>query len=152
MINLTPDGKSLAKSTIFEDKCTSSPRDKFRDEVLPVFSDHHENRRSRELVAVATSLLRESGLDGTAAVKASAKVLDKSSRHYRAALTVGTTCDSKPKRKALFKGYDCLAEIQRSQRIGAVFRFDTELREWFQNLSEDIIEKLYEFEAEHSNV
>lgn len=152
LIEMHENGKEIIRSVIFEDKCTNDPRDKFRDEVLPTFTDHHEHKRCRELVANAVTLIRESGLNGTDATKAAAAVLDRSSRFYKVSLTVGDNCKTISKRKALFKGYDKLIDIEKKQRIGAVFSFDSPLREWFQTFADDIIAQLDKYEAEGTHV
>lgn len=46
MIELDPEGMAVARATIFEDKCSTSPRAKFRDEILPTFKNYHVNRRA----------------------------------------------------------------------------------------------------------
>lgn len=148
-IEMDPVEPVVIRATIFEDKCTSSPRRKFKKEVLPAFAEHHANKRSRDLVANAVSLLKESGLNGTAATVAAARVLDKRFRAYRSALTVGPTISNARKRKKLFKGFSDLEEISMAQRIGATFVIDIDLRDWFQELSENVLEKLTEFEAEN---
>lgn len=135
-------------ATIFEDKCTDNPRTKFRDEVLVTFGEHHSSKRMRDLVANAVSLIRESGLNGTDATKAAARVLDKNFRTYRAALTVGVEVSTAKMRKKLFKGYDGLTEITQVQRIGATLIVG-DLRDWFQKLADQVINALNEFEDDH---
>lgn len=134
--------------TIFEDKCTDNPRNKFRDEIMPTFTEHHENKRSRDLVANAVSLIKEGGLNGTEATRAAARVLDSKYRTYRAALTVDSSITTPIKRKKLFKGYNNLTRITKDQRIGAMLVIDGDLREWFQDLANNVISALNEFEAE----
>jgi hypothetical protein len=152
LIEMHENGREIVRSIIFEDKCTNDPRDKFRDEVLPTFKSHHEHKRSRELIANAVSLIREIGLNGTDATKAAAAVLDRSSRFYKVSLTVGDGCKTTSRRKALFKGYDTLSDIEKEQRIGAIFSFDTPLRDWFQALADDVITQLNKYEAEGAHV
>ncbi|WP_449411283.1 hypothetical protein [Methylobacterium komagatae] len=147
LIEMDDSGKNIVRSVIFEDKCTDAPRSKFRDEVLPAFAQHHEHKRCRELVANAVSLMREIGINGTDATKAAAAVLDRSSRSYRVSLTVGDKYNSEAKRKSLFKGYNDLNDIQREQRIGALFSFSGSLRDWFQTLAEEVIDQLDNYEA-----
>lgn len=147
-ITLHPDEPVVVGVTIFEDKCTENPRNKFRDEIMPTFTEHHENKRSRDLVANAVSLIREGGINGTEATRAAARVLDKQYRTYQAALTVGSNIATVKKRKNLFKGYNDLMHITRNQRIGATFLIDGDLRDWFQELANQVITRLNEFEAE----
>ena len=147
MIEMEATEPVVLKATIFEDKCTEHPRQKFKQEVLPTFTDHHENRRSRELVANSVSLIKQGGLNGTAATHAAARILDRRFRTYRAALTVDASLNTTAKRKSLFKNYSDLAGITQSQRLGATLVVEIALREWFQILADRVIEALREFEA-----
>ncbi|MBD9445042.1 MULTISPECIES: hypothetical protein [unclassified Rhizobium] len=147
-IEMDPTEPVMVGATIFEDKCTENPRKKFKGEVLVTFGEHHASKRMRDLVANAVSLIRETGLNGTEATKAAARVLDKSFRTYRAALTVGAEVSTATRRKKLFKGYNGLADITKDQRIGATL-IVSELRGWFQELAEEVIKELKQFEADH---
>lgn len=146
-IEMDPVEPLMIGATIFEDKCTENPRQKFQQEIMPTFAEHHASKRKRDLVANAVSLIKESGLNGTAATKAAAKVLDRKFRTYRASLTVDTNVTTINRRKKLFKGYNELADINKSQRVGATFVVDGDLREWFQKLADGVIEALERFEA-----
>jgi hypothetical protein len=146
-IEMDPVEPLIVRATIFEDKCTESPRQKFQQEILPTFAEHHASKRKRDLVANAVSLIKESGLNGTAETVAAARVLDKQFRTYRAALTVGTAISTTSMRRKLFKGYGDLAEISKAQRVGATLVIDGDLRDWFQNLADRVIASLAEFEA-----
>ena len=148
-IEMDPTKPIMISATIFEDKCTENPRQKFQQEIMQTFAEHHASKRQRDLVANAVSLIRESGLNGTDATKAAARVLDKKFRTYRASLTVGTSIASTDKRKRLFKGYNDLADITKAQRIGATLVIDGDLRSWFQKLADGVIEALEQFEAVH---
>jgi len=148
-IEMDPVEPIVIRATIFEDKCTEHPRQKFKQEVLHTFHEHHDNKRKPDLVANAVNLIRESGLDGSAAAKAAANVLDRKFRIYRAALTVDTSITTTDKRRKLFKDYNGLKDITKPQRVGATFVVDGDLREWFQTLADLVIEMLSEFEVEH---
>lgn len=130
---------SLSRATIFEDKCSDDPRKMFRDEIIPAFQAHHENKRASDLLATAAALLANKGLDGTASTKAAARVLDKTFRAYRGSLAVTTAEDSLVRRKRLFKGYDKLPDIKAAQRIGAVLVTSDDLRGWFEELADRAI-------------
>jgi hypothetical protein len=72
------DGSNeIIRATIFEDKCSEYPRNKFRDEIMPAFQTHHQNKRASELVASAAILIARRGLNGTECAKAAARVLKK---------------------------------------------------------------------------
>ncbi|SDN23243.1 hypothetical protein SAMN05216517_10962 [Janthinobacterium sp. OK676] len=149
MIELHATKPQVIRSMIFEDKCTSKPRDKFRDEVLVTFGEHHRHERSADLLSTAISLIKESGLDGSAATKAAGAVMDIAYRTYRAALTVDATINTPDKRSNLFKDYTALDGITQKQRVGAVFVPDESLREWFQKLSDQVVHALTQFENDH---
>lgn len=135
MVELDPEKSELLRATIFEDKCSEDPRRKFRDEVLPTFTDHHENKRGPELASAAAALIERAGLDGTAATQAAARILDREFRRYRAALAVTSMDDSKERRQALFKDYNELKGIGQPQRVGASFVTPGGLRDWFDGLA-----------------
>lgn len=128
-------GSKVIRATIFEDKCSKNPRNKFRKEIIPAFQAHHQNKRATELLATAATLLKEAGLDGTEVVKAAGHVLDKAYRAYRASLAVTTKHDSEAGRQRLFKDYDSLDEIKANQRLGAVLITTDDLRDWFDDLA-----------------
>lgn len=140
ILQLAPTAAVIVRATICEDKCTRKPRDRFRD-VLKYFGEHHTSaKRGRDLVANAAELIRDSGVRGTDAVQAAAKVTDIKIRCYRAALTTGTM--STADRVKLFKGYDGLAGIGQDQRVGATFPLPGQLRKWFRSLAEAVVQVL----------
>lgn len=147
IILMDPQDKVVLHTTICEDKCTQNPRDKFRDEVLSTFSEHHQNKRGRDLLANAVILIKQSGLKGSDAILAATKVHDKTNRTYRAALTVNSDICTAEERQKLFKGYDELTDISQGQRIGATFIVTGNLRDWFQELADHVIQALNEFEV-----
>lgn len=102
---------------------------------MKTFEEHHANARAPELVSFAAALIEKSGVDGSAAVRAAARVLDHAYRRYRAALAITAKDDSQAGRAALFKGYDKLKGIKADQRVGATFIVDGHLRDWFDTLA-----------------
>lgn len=148
ILKMDPQSKSVLHITICEDKCTQNPRRMFKRNVLSSFSEHHEGKRGRDLLANAVALIKLSGLRGKAATEAATKIHDNKYRSYRAALTVPSSISTNAKRKKLFKDYNQLSDINQSQRIGVIFTVDKNLREWFQLLSEQVIVQLNKFEAE----
>ena len=135
MLELDPGKSEVLRVTIFEDKCSDDPRRMFRDEVLPTFADHHENKRGPELVAAAAALIERIGLDGTAATQAAGRVLAHKFRRYRVALAVTSEEDSQQRRQALFKDYNELKGVRQAQRLGATFVTPGNLRDWFDVLA-----------------
>jgi hypothetical protein len=147
MIELDDSGSAVLRATIFEDKCSDNPRTMFRDGIIPAFKEHHENKRASDLVATAAALIEKSGLDGTKATVAAARVLDKQFRAYRGGLAVTPSDDSLARRKSLFKGYDELEGIEADQRIGATLITSDDLREWFADLAMSAIAYIDNLEA-----
>lgn len=140
VVELEPIEAQIKAVTICEDKCTANPRDKFRDEVMPTFTEHHGNKvRGRELLATAVDIIKSKFSNGTEALIAARRVMDLGCRHYRAALTVDATIVTPEKRARLFKGYNELADIEQSQRIGATLVMNADLRTWFQQLADAVI-------------
>jgi len=147
MIELDAQQPTLAVATIFEDKCSKNPRAMFRDDVMTTFRSHHSQSRGPELVSAAAALIEKSGIDGTSAVTAAARVLDLAFRRYRAALVIEKTDDSEARRKAIFKDYDDLKRIKPSQRIGATFVVDGDLRDSFEELAAKAIAIIVQWKA-----
>lgn len=145
ILQLAPEAPEIIRAIICEDKCTDYPRDSFRDDVLKTFGEHHTNKRARDLVANAVELIRDSGVRGTAAVNAAARVTDKAVRIYRAALT--TKVLETTGRVSLFTGCSGLEEIVQAQRVGATLPLSGSLRDWFQALADAVISALDAFIA-----
>lgn len=148
MIELNEDGSEILKSTIFEDKCTDNPRDTFTQKVIPGFLDRHGNTRNAELIAAAATLIQLSGVSNVQAMSMVCKVIDNSSRQYRASFALTQDFDTEEAQKALFKGYDKIKDINQEQRIGASLIVDGELRDWFDALATKIIAYIEQLDAE----
>lgn len=135
MIERDASGAEVTRATIFEDKCSENPDDTFRYKVMPAFRDHHKNKRAPDLLATAAALLERAGLDGTKAVEAAGRVLDKAYRTYRASLAVTMADDTAERRQSMFKTYGDLGGINADQRLGAVLVTSNDLRDWFDALA-----------------
>ena len=146
------DNGAISRTTIFEDKCSTNPRAKFRDEILPAFKAHHANERGPELLAAGAALLEKAGIDGTQAVAAAARVLDLAYRAYRGSVTITGEDDKPERRKALFKGYDQLYGLARDRRIGGTFVTPGPLRDWFDDLATQAIAYIDTLEETGSDV
>lgn len=147
MIKLTDDKSEVVTTTIFEDKCTDSPRETFLRKVIPALLERHQNKRSAELVASASVLLRMAGIDDGVAAQLAAAVMNRNGRKYRAAFALTKEHDSQEERQKLFKGYDVLDSIPPKQRVGASLIVEGKLREWFEALAQQAIAYLDELEA-----
>lgn len=126
----------VARATILEDKCSEHPRSTFRTEVMPAFTSHHNGERSTELLSVASTLIRQTGSSGIAAVEAASAALDTSLRAYRAGLAVTDKHDSEEARAKLFKGFEQLKGLKRESRVGVTLVVDDpDLRAWFDSIA-----------------
>lgn len=139
MIELSSDKSVVLMTTIFEDKCTDNPRDTFLNKVIPAFVDRHNNKRSAELVATASVLLRMGGVDQGAVTTMAASVMDRTQRRYRAAFALPKSLDSQAERKKLFKNYDRITGLAQDRRVGAGLIVDGDVRDWFENLATQAI-------------
>lgn len=146
MIELSADNSKVERTTVFEDKCTENPRETFRESVIPAFLERHQNKRSAELVAAASILLRMAGIDDNSAARLAAAVMNRKQRSYRVAFALTERHDTPKERRKLFKGYDALDGISAEQRIGAGLIIPGELREWFDALALQAIVFLDELE------
>jgi hypothetical protein len=135
MLELAEDKSKVTMTTVFEDKCTTRPRETFTQKVIPGFLEHHRNKRSAEVVAAASVLLRTTGIADDSAAGLSEAVMDRKARRYRASFALPATGDSQTARAKLFKGYDVLEGIPAAQRVGASLIVNGELREWFAALA-----------------
>lgn len=142
MIELAADKSSVVMTTIFEDKCTESPRETFLQKVIPALLDRHQNKRSVELVASAGVLLRMAGINEAAAARLAEAVMNRNQRRYRAAFALTKEYDSKKERQKLFKGYNVLDGVAPDRRVGASLIIDGKLREWFDALASQAVSYL----------
>lgn len=127
---------AIARSTIFEDKCSGEPKKIFAAQVMKSFRDYHLAKRSGELLAAAGELLRQANLPRVAVPKAAAAILDLKKRRYRASLAVTPDINSEVARASVFAGYENLAGLNADQRLGAVFQVPADdLRPWFEALA-----------------
>lgn len=148
MIELADDKSEIVMTTVFEDKCTDDPRETFRKQVMPALLERHQNKKSPELVASASVLLRMAGIEDAAAARLAAAVMDRNQRRYRAAFALTEEHDSQEERQKLFKGYNALYGISSKQRIGAGLIVSGKLREWFDALALRAIAYLDDLKAE----
>ncbi|WP_295828738.1 hypothetical protein [uncultured Microbacterium sp.] len=137
LLHLDPHRRSVKRTVILEDKCSTNPRKTFRSKVMPAFKDHHAMKRSPDLVAAAASLLRELP-DASQAVAQSAAVLDLKRRGYRASLAIDSVFDTKKSRQKLFEGYEELSGLSAADREGDGFVVGQDLRRWFHRFAQRV--------------
>lgn len=139
LLELSADKSDVLRTTVFEDKCSDDPAYTFRYKVMPAFQDRHDNKRSAEIISVATVLLRMAGIAHGNAARLAAAVTDRTRRRYRAAMAVTDASDNQNARKEIFEGYSKIEDIVQAQRLGACFVVPPELREWFEQLAQQAI-------------
>jgi len=137
MIELNQDKTGIARTTIFEDKCTDDPRSTFLGKVLPEFKKRHNNERSAEIISAAVALIQTAGLDEVTATEFAAAVTDQSLRHYRASFAVDL--DGEADRKKLFADYNMITNVKAEQRIGATLVVPPKMRDWFDALANEAL-------------
>lgn len=126
-----PEARELEKVTVYEQKCSDKPRDKFRDEVLPAFKDWITGTRDDELLQIAIGLLSRFNLTDAEHNRAYARIaLAPRPIAFRAALTVSPAAFPLGKCKKVFQGYDGLA-VALDARFGDTFPLD-DMRAWFE--------------------
>jgi len=140
MIELKGDKTGIARTTIFEDKCTDDARSMFLGRVIPEFKKRHANERSAEIISTATALIMTAGVDEVTATQFAAAVTDQTLRRYRASFAV--TADSQNERKKLFADYNRIDNINADQRIGASFVVPPKMRDWFDQLAKQAVDYL----------
>lgn len=152
MLELSPDKSKIERTTVFEDKCTDNPNHTFNYKVIPAFLDRHRNKRSAEIIAAASVLLRMAGVSNGTAARLAAAVTERSKRRYRAAFAVTDEYDSEEKRRGLFEKYVDIDGITQEQRVGACLVVPRGLRDWFDQLASQTIQYIDELEEEDSDV
>ncbi len=138
--------RELEKVTVYEQKCTDNPRAKFRDEVLPAFSDWVTGTRDDELLQIAIGLLARFNLTDAENNRAYARLaLAPRPIAFRAALTVSPGVFPEAESKKLFKGYDDLA-VALEARFGDTFPLE-DMREWFEAFANAVWVKIEAFDV-----
>ncbi|WP_316201273.1 MULTISPECIES: hypothetical protein [unclassified Bradyrhizobium] len=140
MIELNSGKTAIARTTIFEDKCTDDPRNMFLGKVLPEFKKRHNNERSAEIISAAVALIQAAGLDEVTATEFAAAVTDPSLRYYRASFAIDV--DSEAERKRLFADYSRITNVKAEQRIGATLVVPPKMRNWFDALANQALNYL----------
>ena len=152
MLELSSSKAEIERTTVFEDKCTDDPVSTFKNKVIPAFRDRHENKRSAEIIAAATVLLKMAGIGDGVAAQLAAAVTDRSKRRYRAAFAVTTELDSEVSRQEIFVGFGQIKDILKAQRLGVCLVVPPELREWFDQLAQQAVAYLDTLEKSAAHV
>lgn len=136
MIQLTPGADAIEFIFISEEKATASPRDTFREHVLPDFEAIENGQKETLLRPRLESLLKEEGLD-PAAILAIGNW--RTVKRYRACIATSTS--QLPPKVGLFDDFDARVPGDAVKRHGHRFLND-DMRVFFQGLSERVIARL----------
>ncbi|MDQ0346753.1 hypothetical protein [Ancylobacter vacuolatus] len=138
--------RELRKVTVYEQKCTDDPRTKFRDEVLPAFSDWITGTRDDELLQIAIGLLARFNLTEAESNRAYGRIaLAPRPIAFRAALTVSPEAFPQNECKKVFKDYDDLA-VDLEARFGDTFPLK-DMRGWFKDFAALVWAKIEAFDV-----
>lgn len=141
-----PERRELLHITVYEQKCSDSPRAKFRDEVIPAFEDWITGSRDDELLQIAVGLLDRYALTDEESKQAYVRIaLAPRPLAFRAALTVSPGALSIVERKKLFKGYDKLA-VAAQARFGDTFPL-ADIRDWFNTFAAMVWTEIEQFDV-----
>ena len=124
-----PVQRELVGVTVFEQKCSSRPRRRFLQEVLPAFRTWLDGTRDDELTQVAIGLLARYNLTDEESNRAFGQLVLNRPLAFRAALTVTPENYAVADCVALFSGYDGLA-VAMTSRFGDTFPLP-DVRAWF---------------------
>jgi hypothetical protein len=152
ILKLSYDKTQIDQTTIIEDKCTDNPRKTFLQEVIPTFKSRHSNERCAEIISAASALLKQASVSEHDVIRMSAAVTDTSARCYRAAFSLSKDYDSKIERAKLFKDYNGVENLSQSQRVGASFITDSDMRNYIDNIANLSISYIQDLSEEASNV
>jgi hypothetical protein len=135
---LSRDMSKAKRLIVFEDKATTNPRNKIREEVWPALALMESGERDHELRAELSSLLEQvPALDRLQAVNQ--VMMQTKNRSYRIAVTVGSAHASRAGIGRLFSGYEVIVPGQRYRRRAHVLEVP-DLRFWMSGLADLAIE------------
>jgi len=126
--------RRLDRTTVHEQKCTTQPRKRFKDEVLPSFQSYIDGERDPQLCQNVVSLLERVVLADDERIAVYDAVVRERKFAFRAALTVVPTSFSDARMKKLFKGFHQLA-TDASTRFGDAMPLQ-DVRAWFAHFAE----------------
>ncbi len=125
---------TISKIIITEDKCTSNPRKKIREEVFPEFQSFEDGIKDHALIGILSNLL--SNIDaGKVLLSVQNDIFNNDFRQYRVGITRETTHNSIEGRKRLFADYDgyVIGDLP-TRRSGSTIYID-DLRNWMNDFA-----------------
>ena len=138
-----PAIRELVGITVYEQKCSNSPREKFRDEVLPAFKNWAAGVRDDELIQIAIGLLDRYNLTDAESQRAFGRIVLERPLAFRAALTVSPEDFPVTECIKLFKDYESMGP-EMASRFGDTFPLN-DIRGWFAKFAAVIWSKIEQF-------
>lgn len=138
MLKVSIDGNTagILKATIYEQKCTTSPRDKFRDDVLDAFGEYVDGKRDSDIAQATLSLTATIDLTDDQERAIHARLLRERPFAFNAGLTVSPEVFTKAQCVALFAGFRAITP-NIEDRQGNTFPVD-DIRTWFAAFAERV--------------
>jgi hypothetical protein len=142
-----PIFRELISVTVYEQKCSDKPREKFRDEVLPAFKNWLEGVRDDELMQIAIGLLDKYNLTDAESQRAYGRIAMARPRPltFRAALTVSPEHFPAAECAKVFKDYDSL-DLEFVARYGDTFPL-ANIRRWLADFATAVWTKIEQFDV-----
>lgn len=131
MVKITFDmaAHQVTKATIYEQKCTTSPRQLFRDDVLTAFKEYTAQKRDNQIVQIALSLLASLNLTDEQELAVHSTLVKQRPFSFSAGLTVSPDVYTPAQCLALFDGFSTITP-DIANRQGNTFPLE-DIRAWF---------------------
>jgi hypothetical protein len=141
MLKISGDKKSIDFILISEDKATDSPRDVFRDDILPAFCELEKGNQDTHLRFTLENIIKGITLDPRIVLNTSEW---RNKKRYRACIT--TSSRNLPQRITVFNDYATKIPGDILKRNGHLLIHD-DMRSYFIENTEAVCQKLEEMRA-----
>lgn len=139
-VGFDQQSRTLTQATIYEQKCTVRPRDRFRDEVLPAFQAWVSHSRDNQLTQEATALLVRFNLTDEEQLHVYDRLVQEHPLVFDAALTVTPVPFETDNCVALFADYATITPNV-EDRWGNTFPIP-DIRAWFAALAQNVWQRI----------
>ncbi|MEJ5963476.1 hypothetical protein [Pedobacter immunditicola] len=139
MIELSKDNETVLSTVIFEDKCVENPPKTFRYDTLPALLRFHVNNRK---VLESASTIIQAAVPLAKRPAIAAKSISLAIRGYRASFPIPPSMDNASGRTNIFERYEKLNGISKERRIGGMLIASEDIRNWFEQFANKVIEKM----------
>jgi hypothetical protein len=135
-VTFDEETRELRNVTVYEQKCTTAPRDTFRDDVLATFRQYVEKKRDNQIVQITLSLLSEFNLSEAQEQAVYSRLMKQRPISFSAALTVRPEVYTTAQCVALFTDFSEITPNIEDRR-GNTFPL-TDVRAWFAQFAEKV--------------